>query len=226
MIILGDSQSGFKTNATSVSSLHRLGTYIPAAFTHSRSVWNAAITGGAIVAGWGFDIVTPIYLRYKHTTPGWGDLCEMTNVVFVISGAGINDISPLVTDTEANRDKAISVIIQRLAEIIEDIYASGNQVVILGIPPYSTGDASTEDAGAVRQFNRALHGLARGTRTPFYNPWYDMVDKSTINDNVPEFFADYHDDAGLHYNNTSAEIVSDIAVAFFEGNIISDRIRS
>jgi len=127
-VIFGDSQG---------STAVKLGYQIPYQF--NAIAWDASISGNRLTQ----TVVgshTAGYLRYKHTTPGKGDLCDMRDVMFVSAGIGLNDISALVSTNESQRDYAVSQIGQKMFEIFGDVKLNGNYGLILGLPPYSSSD--------------------------------------------------------------------------------------
>jgi len=208
LVILGDSQCS-RTSS-------RLGTHLPTAFTHDRIWWQAWIAGNALcntsVGG-----STAGYLRYKSASAGYGDLCEMTTPLFVYGGMGLNDISGLVNDLEANRNGAVSLITTRLAEIIDDLQDRSVPSLIIGLPPYSSGTASAADAAAIRdQLNGVLEGAATASRCAFVNPWYEVVEAGTELESIPTFDATYTEDGGTHYNSAGAQLVAILAAAAVE----------
>ena len=220
VVIFGDSQShktgegGLTTSAT-----ERLGYYLPLAFEYPRIYWLSYMSGNFLTIDNGVTS-TAGYLRYKATTPGEGDLCEMTSPLFVISGYGVNDIA-LIGTTETNRNKVVSLFATRVGEILDDLQDRAIPTLIIGIPPYSSaGSASEQEAQAVKQLNLALFGLACGVRAAYYNPWSAMCEDGTAGDAVPTFDSAYTVDAGLHYNATGAALVAASAASALENGLI------
>jgi hypothetical protein len=209
-VMFGDSQ------CSSASS--RLATHLPTSFEHPRQVWHAWISGNQLM-----DTVnathTAGYLRWKHGTPGLGDLCEMTGTLFVWGGFGVNDVSN-DSDTRAERNGFVMGFASRVATILQDAANKGCSVLVIGLPPYSDGNANTHEAKTIQlQLNPALEGLAVGCQGAYTNPWYRMVSGSQSAD-VPAFAAGYTEDGGLHYNSAGAAIVADGAAKSVESAIV------
>jgi hypothetical protein len=210
LVLFGDSQVSLAD--------HRYAEHLPGAFTYPRIYWLAALGGGSLITSLAGHS-TAGYLRYKSTTPGQGDLCEMTGVVFVFCGYGVNDFTAYA-DTDVERNGRVMEWIQRAAEIICDLQVNANQCFIIALPPYSAVTANVHMAQCIKnQFNVALEGLAIGSRSPFLNPWWDMVVQSAANDDVPTFNTTYCTDT-VHYNTVGAAAVSALAVKAFESNSV------
>lgn len=199
----------------------RLGAHLPSAFTLPRIYWDASI-GGNLLTETVTSSHTAGYLRYKHGTPGGGDLCEMTSVLFCFAGFGLNDVTQIGT-TEANRRVYASRVIQRTAEILSNLDSTSGAIII-GLPPFSlSGSASEDEAKTIQhQINPALAALAEAARCACYIPWDDMVATDTESDAIPTFIAAYTGDAGLHYNSAGAAIVAAAAARAYEANIAAD----
>lgn len=210
VIMFGDSQ------CSSASS--RLATHLPTSFTHPRQVWHAWISGNQLL-----DTVnathTAGYLRWKHGTPGLGDLCEMTGTLFVWGGFGVNDVSN-DSDTRAERNGFVMGFAAKAASIMQDASNKGCSILVIGLPPYSDGNANTHEAKTIQlQLNPMLEGLAVGCQGAYTNPWYRMVSGSQAAD-VPVFAAAYTEDGGLHYNSAGAAIVCDGAARSVETGLV------
>lgn len=209
VVILGDSQA--------VNDNTKYGGLLPSSFTYPRIAWHSAM--GASKFYQSATSSTAGYLRYKHTTAGNGDLCEMTGIVFVFAGFGINDLQEIGTD-ETARNKIVAIMLSRLTTLLDDLQDNANAALLIGLPPYSkAGSASEQEAQTVKnQWNVGLEGLAIAMRCAYLNPWWDMVDRATANNAIPTFAAAYTSDAGAHYNATGCQIVCDLAVQAFESN--------
>jgi hypothetical protein len=208
LIVFGDSQA-----------LVYLGPALQTAFDTPRMLLRAGISGNQL-CDTATNSHTAGYLRYKHTTPGLGDLCEMTGCIFVIAGIGVNDVSG-ESDTDAKRNAMAMRFAARVADILYDLQARAVPALVIGLPPYSDGDANTYEAHCIKsQINPVLEGLAIGARCAFVNPWFDMVDPVTANEDIPTFNAAYTTDAGLHYNAAGASVVAALAVEAVESGVV------
>lgn len=218
LVLFGDSQLSIPSS--------RLGFHLPTAFTHPRIFWESWISGNTMTDGVGGGSQSPGYLRYKSTTAGNGDLCEMKGCVFVFGGFGVNDLSGIGT-TEANRNKIVALLATRYCEILDDLQDRAIPTLIIGLPPYSTAtNASEQEAQTIKtQFNPLLEGLAIGVRAAYCNPWHAMVQGGTAADAVPTFLYEYTFEGneatkGLHYNTTGAAIVASMAARALETGIV------
>lgn len=217
---LGDSQTAVRGGGDENPVIpYRLGAEFPDAFTHARTCWHGGIGGNKLTEST-YGIAG--YLRYKNDTIGLGDICEIRGMTFVFAGMGINDIRLLI-NTEDNRNKIIGTMLYRVAGMIQDVLANGNEAIIMGLPPCSASIVEAE-AQAIRQLNAGLHGLAKGMRVPFYNAWWEMLDRSTINDAVPDWRSDYAGD-DTHYDNTLAATAAEGAASVYERGYNFDRER-
>lgn len=211
LLILGDSQS--------IDNPARIGGNLPTSFTHPRAYWNAGISGryvsttaaGQSISGW---------QAWHNDTPGGGDLCEMTNMLFVWPGFGINDISLLVGTSEPAKRTAVAEILQYAAQMLDDAVDKGHQILVIGLPPYSDPvNASTHEAKAVQlQLNPGLEGLAIAVQGAYVNPWYALVSGSQ-EDAIPTANPTYID-AGLHYLAPGAALVCQMAARAHETALI------
>jgi hypothetical protein len=217
VLLFGDSQLTISVGEGDMSSTNRLGYYLPRAFTHPRIYWLGYKAGKLLTAANGTS-QTAGYLCYKSTTPGQGDLCEMVTPLFMFC-IGINDISVVVGTTEGNRNKVVALMGTRAAEIFDDLQDRDVPLLVIGLPPYSNGDASEQEAQCVLQWNACLEGLAVGVRASYHNPWHSMCggDSGAA---IPTFTGGYSDDAGLHYNSAGAAIVAASAVRAYESGIV------
>jgi hypothetical protein len=201
----------------STSSTNRFGYYIPRSFTYPRIYWLAYKSGNSLTAA---GTASAGYLRYKSTTPGQGDLCEMRTPLFCFAGMGINDISVAVTTDETARNKIIALMATRLAEILDDLQDRGLPSLLIGLPPYSDANASEQEAQCVLQWNATLEGLAIGVRAAYYNPWHVMCTGGTSANTIPEMYGTYSDDAGLHYSAAGNALVSQRADEVLETGMV------
>lgn len=200
VVMFGDSQA--------IDSADRLASHVPGAFTYPHMYWLGAISGGCLSAD-AVGATTAGYLRYKHGTNGLGDLCEMRGVLFCVAGYGVNDISVQVGATEANRNKTVMLMAARLSDILYDVAVNGNSMMIIGLPPYSDRNASTEEALTIKvQWNAVLEGLAIGCRCAYVNPWHAMCQGGTSEAAIPTFLAAYTADGGLHYASAGSAVVA------------------
>ena len=225
LIIFGDSQAG--TTTSSINVPIRLGVELPTAFSHDRMWWLAAITGNRMTATIGASS-TAGYLRYEHTTPGLGDIAEMTGAVLCLCSHGVNDISLVGADSgDVLRDAVPARFIYRVAEMLDDWKGKGQDALIIGLPPYDhAANTTTAEAQAVRQLNRGLHGLALATRTPYYTPWNDTVVASTIPNAIPSSNTTYIQDTNEpHYLEAGSVLVTANAATEYESGQVRDRIK-
>lgn len=196
-VIWGDSQA-------TLTSTNDLGYHIKRQF--SAICWDAAIPGNSITRT-STGNHTAGYLRYKSTTPGNGDLCDMRDMVFIDAGFGLNDIARINSSGEAFRDYVVGDIGYRLIEVFADVKANGNQGMLIGLPPYSsTANTSYQEAYAIKeQLNPLKNGIALGLRCAFADPYNDVVDITTFGSTTNPFerFKDTSD-SGTHYNSTGA----------------------
>lgn len=211
VVIFGDSQA--------INSAGFFGAELPSAFTYPRIAWYAAISASKVHENAGAS--TAGYQRYKHDTPGSGDLCEMGGIVFVWAGYGVNDINE-IGDTAANRNPTMGKYLHRTAEILGDVAQNGNAMLIIGLPPYSKSGAATDDEAQtiLHQLNVSLEGIAIGLRAPYVNPWHVMCQSGTSGATIPTFAAAYTSDEGAHYSAAGMEIVCAAAVRSLETAII------
>lgn len=214
IVLLGDSQIGIKTNATSAATVIRIGAYLPTAFTYDRYAINAGIVSNSLTEDLA-NSSTAAYLRYNHTTAGLGDLCELTGVL-VCPVIGLNDIVINIASDETVANKRLGIMAQRMSEIVYDALNQGNQVFIVGLPPYFHSTASATEQQAVRSWNYFLHGLALGVRAPYYCP-YSLVNASRLT---------YMDSGGINYLTTEAGVgpVANAAAAAFEAGYVPERL--
>lgn len=159
---------------------------------------------------------------FSNSTPGDGDGIELVGFdgVWLFCGMGVFDAIAATTTTISDAREAISQCVQSLTDFAEQVFALGDELVLVGLPPYSDNDATPSEveyaAKAVRWFNRALLGLSLAWRVPFYNPWPDMVQASTVSATTPTFLAAYTSDGGLTYSATGGAIVRTNVVAAYE----------
>jgi hypothetical protein len=207
VVLLGDSQTT------------TFNTALPAAFTYPRILWKAGIGGGSLVVDTAGQS-TAGYLRYKSTTPGNGDLCEMTGMVFVFCGYGVNDVAGYA-DLVTQRNGLVMNWAQRAAEIIDDLQDNGNHCLIIGLPPYSAVAANAQNAACIKhQFNPMLEGLALGARCAYVNPWHAMCLSGTSEADIPTFNPLYTTD-GLHYKDVDAvALTASMAARAYELSIV------
>jgi hypothetical protein len=182
--------------------------------------------GGSRIGVDGLD-QTCGYLRYKHTTPGKGDLCEMSGIVFVFTGYGLNDAAWV---TAATRNTAAMNWSYWASSILSDVAGNGNAALIISIPPNSTDDMladtyattypAAETAACIKsQFNPMQEGLAIGTRCAYFNPYFDVVVHGTENNTVPEFDRVYSGD-GSHYLKAGIEKIAPLIATAFESGVV------
>jgi hypothetical protein len=200
VILFGDSQTGTKDNAATAAAPQLLGSYLPTAFAKDRIWWLAAIPGNRMTADTANH--TAGSARYKAATAGQGDLCEFRGVQFVYCGYGVNDISAYGASTAVAATTIVQEIVSRLAGMLKDVVTNGNEVLLLGLPPFLTGDAYQQEG--VRQLNRALMGLALSAGLPYANPYRIAV----------------VDGGGTHYTAAGAQAVANYAASRWEGNRI------
>jgi hypothetical protein len=162
LVILGDSQANGGTD---------LGVQLPTAFTYDRPAWNAAIGYGRPEANYTNSVdSTAGYLRFRHTTPGLGDLCDMTGVIHVWPCFGVNSLGPTIITDDQTQNEVVGEIAFRAQEFAHYAIDNNNEVLFIGLP-YCT---SASYAGPITQMNRALRGIAASVRGTYYDP-YDLV---------------------------------------------------
>ena len=207
IVIWGDSQS----LATRYSS------YLPTAFQDRRMSWRAFISGNRLsstLAG----VHTAGYLRYKNTTIGEGDLAQFRGTLFISAGFGLNDISVIGT---GDATTVTTNYFARKTEVIDDILANGNQILIIGLAPYSSSaNASTQEAQAIIDWINRTASLATAKQVGWVTPWWDLVDQSTAANLIPAFNATYTDDGGTHINAAGAELIAGLAADGWETGIV------
>lgn len=216
VVLFGDSQVAIAS--------HRLGEHLPTAFAYDRLYWDASISGNRLTTT-SAGRQTAGYLRYKSTTPGEGDLCEMTGILFCYCGMGVNDLALLVHDNEEDRNGTVALIAEKVAWILDDLQDNANAALVIGLPPYSkdagAGGADPEEAQAIlHQLNPMLEGLSVAARCAYCNPWHALCQPGTDEADVPVFASAYTDDAGLHYNSAGAAIVAAAAARAYETGIV------
>jgi hypothetical protein len=207
LVLFGDSQSLLFTSYTVT---------LPNSFTQPRMYFHAGIGGGYLTQSLG--TVTAGYLRYKGTTTPYGSLCEMTGVVFVFCGYGLNDLGKA---TAATRNGIVMEWGWRAAEILHDLQDRSVAALIVGIPPYKVAVGSDiHDAHAIKdQFNPMLEGLAIGCRCAYLNPWWDCVVSGTENDDVPAANPTYINSTG-HWEEAGITMICPKIVQSFESNVV------
>jgi len=209
VVMLGDAQVSIGDD--------RIGKHLPIAFEHPRIYWDASIADNAIVAGVGGGHSTPAYLRYKHGTPGEGDLYEMRGAVVAVCAMGLVDIDGIASDVEAN--VKVLAMLDGVAEILAASQDNGNTPLVIGLPPYNKAPAAEEhEAQAIVRFNRGLEGVCVSARCAFYDCWPDMIESSTRNDGIPAFDVRYSADGEL-LNSAGAEVVASRAAAVLERGV-------
>ena len=210
LVIMGDSQA--------VNTTNKLGYYLPDAFTYPRMAWHAAVSGSTVVE-LNPGLLTPLTQIYKNDTNGLGDLCEMFDSVFIVAGAGINDLNDIST-TETSRNNVVLGVLEGIAGILEDIASNQGQSIIIGLPPYSKAGATEQIAKAIQhQYNPGLEGLAVAMRCAYVNPWWAMLSGAS-GIAIPVFNASYTSDAGLHYGSAGAPIVANKAAEAYETQMV------
>lgn len=190
------------SNSKNISS--RIGGNIGAAFTHKRYGIVAAIGGGRLVSTV-TDVHTAGYLRYEHTTPGEGDLCEMTGVVFVAESMFPNDYSGHNTPSQYDA---------KLADILTRNGLQGNDAIVIGAP-YAGGNPTR--LVEIQEVNALMKSTAADQGVSFYGPFAMTAANLSTYMNVDE----------LHYIEAGAVAVCAAAVGVYEGrgsdrHIVSD----
>jgi hypothetical protein len=210
IVIFGDSMSTFSG---------RLGQYLPPAFTFPRISWRASISGNALTQTSPGNH-TAGHLRYQSTVPGTGDLVDLRDVLFCVAMFGLNDISrigvnpalvPTVTDD----------YFARLEAVIDSLKTNGNRPFVIGLAPYhQIVNASVQEAQAIKSWIGQAADLAEEKRVSWITPWWDLVDQSTWENNIPLIKSEYTDDGGTHINIPASQLVSALAVIAFESGIV------
>lgn len=173
LLILGDSNA----------QVERLGAALETAF--SRPSIDAAIAGNELGRDYTASSVdsTAGKSRYKHGTPGQGDLCEQKGVVAVFA-LGYNDIQHNVT-TAALGITYVGQAIQDAANVLTDLASRGIPTVVVSVPPYASDPESSESiakSNANRNYNAALAGICGSLRHSFGDAWASVADKSAVTD--------------------------------------------
>ena len=193
VIVMGDSQA-----ASAGAVLNLLGEALVGKFTYPRSFIAAGIPGCAVATHTNTATSSRMHQRVRGLLPTQGAISEMRNVLFVLCGVGINDIS-LADNVEARRAPLVSGVLFGCSKMVSYMLGyltneggavtdanNGNQILIIGLPPWTAGLGVEQSA--VVQVNECLKELAIQTRCVFYNP-YDLV-----NADPTAYLAD-----GLHY---------------------------
>jgi lysophospholipase L1-like esterase len=210
VVIFGDSMASYSG---------RYGQYLPGAFTYPRMHWRAQISGNRLqstssgnhTAGW---------LRYKHTTIGLGDLCELRDVVFCFAGYGLNDIS-LIGTNPANVPTVTAGYFDRFDAIIADLQANGNQPLVIGLAPYHhVPNASEQEAQAIIAWIAEYADRADASLFAWITPWWDLVDQSTASDPIPKIRAEYTSDSGTHINATATQAIVPLVAQAYESGFV------
>jgi hypothetical protein len=191
-----------------------LGTF-PATLTKPRPwIWHCL--GGS---SW-----TTLLNAFKNATVGAGDGWDLIGMGCLwLCASGTNDINGTGVTTDAGAGANASNVVKAAITILADLFVAGEQVVLLGVPPYSPNtDVNQYDAKGIRWLNRGLLGLALMNHCPYYNPWLDCVVTSTIDDATPQFSPTYSDDE-VHYNAVGGALVVGKAVHNFEHGLIDLR---
>ncbi len=210
VVIFGDSMASYSG---------RLGQYLPAAFTYDRMHWRAQISGNALTTTSPGNH-TAGYLRYKHTTIGSGDICEIRDAVLCFAMFGLNDISRIGT-TAAQIPIVTADYFNRVEEVVDDLLANSNHPLLVGLAPYHhVPNASTEEATTIKNWIDQFADLADEKRVAWLTPWWDLVDQATANDSIPLIRAGYTDDGGTHINATAAQVVVALIAESYESGIV------
>jgi len=214
IVIFGDSMASYSG---------RLGQYLPSAFTYPKINWRAQISGNRLTVN-STGNHTAGYLRYKNTTVGLGDLCEIRDCVFCVAMYGLNDISRIGT---GSADAVTADYFDKLESIIDDLLSNENQPLIAGLAPYShPSNTSTQEAQAIVAWIELFADLAVEKRVAWMTPWWDLVDRSTVHDDIPEIRADYTSDGGTHINTTAVLDIVPLIVDAYESGIVGGPWRS
>jgi hypothetical protein len=191
LVLLGDSQTSYAAaGAAPGDPPYRLGTALPQAFSRVRSYWMGAVTSTRLNSNTGVN--QSRISAYKNATPGLGDLCDLRGVTFALCGVGINDFSLMLDDTVLQDARAVVGAAETaLDTVLTDIYANGNDAIIIGLPYCGQTialDADTIFADlryramnrAVRMMNAMYQRLARKYGCPFYDPYTVTQANSTV----------------------------------------------
>lgn len=203
MVIVGDSQtnSGYTSGGTDYyrqPNLSRWGGLFDE-LTKKRMYVTAGQAGHYFgdIGGSPYGVESSLL---NNATPGEGDLIELLGLgsVWYIAGIGVNDISALTSgDADMSGKDRAAWLVKTLSSLVHHMFMYGEQVWIGGLPPYSTaGSADANEARGIRCYNRALIGLALAWQCPYYNPWVDLVQVGTEDDDVPQYNPIYTDDDG------------------------------
>jgi hypothetical protein len=207
MVIIGDSQaiSGSGTSTIRTPNLDRWGA-LPTTLAKPR-IW---IMHGGSGEYLGYSVASVKSAVFNHATPGSGDGRELLGLGcdWWLAGMGINDLNVLVAApaaaTATTVDNAAATVLGYVTDFAEIISAAGERMILTGLPPFSLAGYGAESefyADAVRAYNRGLLGLALAWQVPFYNPWFDMVDKTTLALAMPKWIAAY----GLQSESAAGE---------------------
>lgn len=210
VVVYGDSMAAYTG---------RLGQYLPTAFTHDRMHWRAQISGNALTTTSPGNH-TAGHLRYKHTTIGSGDICEIRDAVLCFAMFGLNDISRIGTNP-AQIPIVTDDYFLRIGQIVDDLLANGNHPLLVGLAPYHHNpNASTQEATTIRNWINQYADLATAKRIAWLTPWWDLVEQATANDSIPLIRAAYTDDGGTHINAAAAQVVVALIAESYESGIV------
>lgn len=210
VVIFGDSMSSFSG---------RYGQYLPDAFTFPRISWRAGISGNTLVAT-AVGNHTAGYLRYKHTTPGAGDVCQIRNCILAFCGMALNDVQGIGTNP-SNVATVTSNYLGRLTEIVDDAIVRDNVPLIIGTAPYNhPTHTSVLEAQALITWSELISELCEDRKIAWYSPWWDCVDLSTRLDDIPKLKTEFDADGGTHLNATAIQHLCPLIVQAFESGIV------
>lgn len=147
---------------------------------------------------------------FASATPGEADLESFVQcgALWLMCGIGINDIGGWTIDGDWETKTRVAQMVEDVTEWYQMLTTyEGENIAIASIPPSSAVGTTALQAKTIRNWNRALLGIALSWRVPFYNPWSDLVQRGTESEDVPILDAAYTAD-GTHVNTTGGAIIN------------------
>ncbi len=200
VVVFGDSQGRDATN--------RLGSAWPTAFAENRIHWEASISGNFWATS--STASTKAVDRYKHGTPGRGDLAYMRSALFIMSGLGVNG---------ATSATYIDDILSDLNAFFANVAAASHQsVLFLGLPTVP-GESGTIRINNIIELNEIFHTEAVEQGYGFYNPY--AITLANIEQYTAGTSLSYFESSGnVHYKSPGPEDVTQAAAELYESNLI------
>ena len=209
-VCVGDSQvASSYANGGSPSGLldrtHRMVQQLFAESTNERFQWIGGESGNRS---------DQIASRYNASTAGEGDLIDFRDVVMLLAGVGLNDISQTSLTSNAQAEAEANTILGRYQTMASDAVSNGNTPWVLGLPPYSAVAADQYEAYAIKYLDTVLlKAFAEDNNYAGYGFWERAVVSGTEDDLIPEFDSAYTNDAGTHWSTNEETDLSALAAA-------------